>query len=67
MKIILISIISFFTFIVFCAYTLEYSSAEERKFNIEMANNGLEQCHNPYSKYQGTEVIWVRTCPEHLK
>ena len=68
MKTTLVWIAAFFAFIIMCIYLSESESLREKQFKIDMANSGLEQCVNPYaSKNSSQEVIWVRTCPEHLK
>ena len=67
MRTTLVWIAAFFGFCLMCIYSSETASTKEKQFKIDMANSGLEQCVNPYSKYNSTEVIWVRTCPEHLK
>ena len=68
MKTTSIIIVAFFMFLALCVYTSEQESEKEKQFKINMANAGLEQCINPYSRCNlGQEVSWVKTCPEHLK
>lgn len=68
MKTTLIWIAAFFAFIIMCIYSSDIASTKEKQFKVDMANAGLEQCVNPYaSKNSSKEVIWVKTCPEHLK
>ena len=68
MKTTLVWIAAFFAFIIMCIYSSETASTKDKQFKVDMANTGLEQCVNPYaSKNSSQQVIWVRTCPEHLK
>ena len=67
MKTTLVWISSFIVFLLICVFASAYEEEKNRQFKIDMANYGLEQCVNPYSKFTTTEVIWVKTCPEHLK
>ena len=68
MKTTLVWISSFIVLLLICIVASAYEAEKDKQFKIDMANSGLEQCVNPYaSKNSSQEVIWVRTCPEHLK
>ena len=67
MKTTLVWMSSFIVFLLICVFVSIYEEEKGRQFKIDMSNSGLEQCVNPCSKFITTEVIWVKTCPEHFK